>query len=119
MRAGRGRRPPVSWAAGVVVLFLAMPSGRSQAEDPRPAEPSNTTTHIAWRLTTPGPVRLQICDLQGRTLRSVADQVPAPGMYQAYWDGRDERGSAVAGGVYIARLQHRGGVETRRVLYMR
>ena len=96
-----------------------MPTGRSQAQDQRPAEPSSTTTHIAWRMTTPGPVRLQICDLQGRTLRSVADQVPAPGMYQVCWDGRDGQGTAVTGGVYIARLQHPGGVETRRVLYMR
>ena len=52
-------------------------------------------------------------------MRTLVDQVQPAGRYQVHWDDRDQRGSAVAAGVYLMRLVYPGGVETRRMLYLK
>jgi hypothetical protein len=47
----------------------------------------------------------------------VNDELPA-GDHAAIWDGRDDRGSRVAGGTYFARLQAGGEVQTRKVVLL-
>ena len=81
--------------------------------------PFNSSTRIVYRLASPGPVRLEVYNTLGQPLRTLVDEVQAPGRYQVHWDARDQRGAAVAAGVYLTRLVYPGGVETRRVLYLK
>lgn len=120
-------RPAFRVGAGLALVLLALLTIRSHAPVrawSAEAVPSRdaalgTTTHLAYRLPTPGTVRLDIYDTGGRLLRTVTDQVRATGLFQVCWDGLDQQGSPMAGGVYIARLHHPAGVQMRRVLYMR
>ena len=48
-----------------------------------------------------------------------AHEVQPAGRYQVVWEGRDERGVAVASGVYLARLVYPGGVQTRQLLLVK
>ena len=52
-------------------------------------------------------------------MRTLVDQFQAAGEYQVPWDARDGQGDKVAAEVYIARLQYPGGVQTRRLLYLK
>ncbi len=81
--------------------------------------PFNSSTQIVYRLASPGPARLEIYNTLGQPLRTLVDEVQAAGRYQVHWDARDQRGAAVAAGVYLARLAYPGGVETRRVLHLK
>ena len=81
--------------------------------------PFNSSTQIAYRLAAPGPVRLQICNALGQPVRTLVDRFQAAGAYRVSWDARDQRGAAVAAGVYLARLHHPGGVQTRRLLHLK
>ena len=81
--------------------------------------PFNSSTRIVYRLASPGPVRLEIFNTLGQPVRTLVDEVQAPGRYRVYWDARDQRGAAVAAGVYLTRLVFPGGVETRRLLYLK
>ena len=81
--------------------------------------PFNSSTQILYRLASPGPVRLQIFNSLGQQVRTLVDEIQAAGRYQVHWDARDQRGTAVAAGVYLARLVYPKGVETRRVLYLK
>ena len=81
--------------------------------------PFNSSTQIVYRLASPGPARLQIYNTLGQPLRTLVDEVQAAGRYQVHWDALDQRGATVAAGVYLARLVYPGGVETRRVLYLK
>ena len=81
--------------------------------------PFNSSTRIVYRLANPGPVSLEIYNTLGQPLATLVDEVQAPGRYQVHWDARDQRGAAVAAGVYLTRLVYPGGVETRRVLYLK
>ena len=81
--------------------------------------PFNSTTQIVYRLSSPGPVRLEIYNVLGQLVRTLVDQFQAVGSYQVRWDARDQRGFQLSSGVYITRLNYPGGEQTRRILYLR
>ena len=39
--------------------------------------------------------------------------------HQVPWDARDQRGAPLAAGVYLTRLRHPDGAQTRRLLYLK
>ena len=86
---------------------------------PNAPNPFNASTLIPYRLAMPGAVRLEIYNLLGQPMRTLVDQVQDAGVYLVPWDARDQRGAAVAAGVYLVRLQYPGGVQTRRLLYLK
>ena len=81
--------------------------------------PFNSSTLIPYRLADSGWTRLVIYNTLGQQVSTLVDVFQAAGAYQVLWDGRDRQGAAVAAGVYFARLHYPGGVQTRRMLYLR
>ena len=67
--------------------------------------PFNSSTTIRYRIEEPGRVRLEIFDVQGKKVKTLADGYAGLGAYRVEWDGADARGTPVATGVYLARLQ--------------
>ena len=86
---------------------------------PNAPNPFNASTIIPYHLATPGAVRLEIYNLLGQPMRTLVDQVQDAGFYRVSWNARDQRGAAVAAGVYLVRLQYPGSVQTRRLLYLK
>ena len=80
--------------------------------------PFNSSTRIVYRLGRDGPVRLEIYNTLGQRLRTLVDEVQTAGSYRVQWDARDQGGAALAAGVYLTRLVHPGGVETRPLLHL-
>ncbi len=60
--------------------------------------PFNPRTEIRWESAAAGPVRLEIFDVAGRRVRTLAHGVQSAGRHQAVWDGRDEDGRALGSG---------------------
>ena len=81
--------------------------------------PFNASTQIAYHLATPGPVRLTIYNILGQPVRTLVDQFQAAGFYQVRWNARDQRGTALATGVYLVRLHYPSGEQTRRLLLLK
>jgi beta-fructofuranosidase len=67
-------------------------------------------------LAEPAPVLIQIFDLGGRRVRSLADRVLPAGATVIAWDGREQSGATVRPGVYFARLAGPGFERTVRVI---
>ncbi|MBK8166903.1 MAG: T9SS type A sorting domain-containing protein [bacterium] len=93
----------LDWALG---RPSAVPDGRlplawAVRAAPNPFNPSTT---LRFEVASPGPVRVEICDLRGRVVRALADRVMAAGPAQLPWDGRDDRGATLPSGIYLARL---------------
>jgi len=67
--------------------------------------PFNPTTNVAYSVPREGQVFLAVYDVSGRLVRTLVD-APSHGAggHTVVWDGTDERGAVVAGGVYFARL---------------
>jgi len=49
-------------------------------------------------------VSLTIYDVNGRRIRTLVDDAQAAGTYQAYWDGKGEKGQNAAPGIYFYKL---------------
>ena len=81
--------------------------------------PFNSSTLIAYRLADAGPVRLEVFNSLGQHLNTLVDDHQAAGRYVVRWHARDGRGNDVAAGVYLVRLFHPGGVDARRMLYLK
>jgi photosystem II stability/assembly factor-like uncharacterized protein len=80
--------------------------------------PLRDATTIRFALAKGADVRLEIYDLAGRRVRSLADGARRVGPGEVVWNGRDDRGSRVAGGVYFARLAVGGKVATTKITVM-
>ena len=81
--------------------------------------PFNSATLITYHLSSPGPVQLVIYNVLGQPVRTLVDASQAAGTYQIRWDALDQRGVSLSTGIYIARLSYPGGVQTRRLLYLK
>ena len=81
--------------------------------------PFNSRTHIAYRLAVPGSVRLSVYNALGQPVRALVEEFQDAGAYQVAWDARDEQGASVSSGVYLTRLHHAHGMQTRRLLYLK
>ena len=95
----------------------AVASGSGLA--PGAPNPFNSSTQIAYRLSSAGPVQLVIYNTMGQPVRTLVDRFQGAGFYRVEWDARDQRGSSLSSRVYITRLSHAGGVETQRLLYLK
>jgi hypothetical protein len=96
------------------------PPARASLEQNRP-NPFNPRTSI--RYSVPGPdaafVRLRVFTVTGRLVRTLVSQRVDPGYHEAHWDGRDDRGSGAASGVYICRAEIGGVVLQRKLTLLR
>ena len=86
--------------------------------------PFNPETWIPYQLSHPADVSIQIYDNSGRLVRTLAVGLKAAGVYQtrsraAYWDGKNEVGERVAGGVYFYTLQTPEFSATRRMVILK
>jgi FlgD Ig-like domain/Matrixin len=71
---------------------------------PNPANPVVKLLYIIPRSAGSQSVRLQIFDVSGRLVRTLANGPQNPGPYPVVWDGRDDSGRGVGSGNYFARL---------------
>jgi hypothetical protein len=87
---------------------------------PPAPNPFMASTVLHYALPRAAAVTLRIFDLQGRVVRTLAEDANKPaGEYDATWDGRDGQGRAAGAGVYFARLASEGHTEMRRVMLAR
>lgn len=88
----------------------AAPAARLMQNAPNPFNPM---TAIAYEVGRSGPVKLHVFDVSGRLVRSLVDGLQPAGKHVVKWDGRDDRGNAVASGRYFYRLRVADKVLTR------
>jgi hypothetical protein len=81
--------------------------------------PFNPATVVTFDLAARGRVRVEIYDVLGRRVTTMADRVFEAGRHRLSWDGRDNRGRAVASGVYICRLDTSAGRDSKKMILAR
>ena len=114
-----GSRPwdPTSIPAVTAVAGAGAPRV-ARLEQNRP-NPFNPQTVIPYDAGPGGRVSLRVFDASGRLVRTLVDAAQPPGVYRARWDGRNDRGAAVASGRYFYRLAVGGTVRTRAMTLVR
>lgn len=110
-----------------VLVAPAVATGVAEGESmPSPAgrldacpNPTRGESNIRFRITTPGPVGLDVYDLVGRHVRTLAAGNYPAGERTVLWDGRDGEGRAVANGTYFLRYRSAERTVTRRITLLR
>src|SRR5580765_1828735 len=76
---------------------------RIELSAPRP-NPSSAESRLEFALAAGSVADLSIYDAAGRRVATLVHSELPPGRHSLAWDGRDESGSPVAAGIYLARL---------------
>lgn len=82
---------------------------------PNYPNPFNPATTVAVELAQEGPMTVEIYDMLGRRVRTLADGNYSAGMHTFEWNGTDEQGIAAESGIYFARLTTAGITQTRQM----
>ena len=80
--------------------------------------PFNPTTAIHYDLPQISEVHVEIFDVLGKHVRTLVQQQQAAGRHSVLWDGRDDWGRAMAGGVFIYQLRAGNFVQNRKLLLL-
>jgi flagellar hook assembly protein FlgD len=81
--------------------------------------PARNEVNLRFDVRTDGNVRVEVCDVGGRRVRQLLDDLLPAGRHVLRWDGRDESSRPVTAGIYFARVHWNGRRVTRRLLLLR
>jgi hypothetical protein len=104
----------VDWDAALTGVPPASP--REIALSPPFPNPMRDAVTIRFVAAEPGPVEVAILDVSGRHIRTLEDEPREAGVGVLRWDGRDDRGTRVAPGVYLVQMRSTGRVISRRIV---
>ena len=81
--------------------------------------PFNPSTAIGFALSRRGEVRLEVYNVGGQRVRTLASGVWEAGTHSVTWDGRDLSGGLVSSGVYFYRFESGDYSESKRMTLVR
>ncbi|MEZ5065878.1 MAG: Ig-like domain-containing protein [bacterium] len=81
--------------------------------------PSRGLTRVHFELARAVDVTLDVFDVRGRRVASLARGRFPAGTHAVDWDGSASSGGRVAAGIYFVRFESEGQVETRKVVVLR
>jgi aminopeptidase N len=109
--------------AGLVVEVdgqeTAEPLPRRFALEQNYPNPFNAGTTLRYRLDKEAEVRLEVFNIAGQKVATVASGRQGPGSYTVRWNGRDDSGRTVGSGVYSCRLTAGERQASRKMLLLR
>ncbi len=119
-----------AWPWSDVYAFSYTKSGGSGKPDPdiqslladrlgAHPNPFNPSTTISFELSKAGHVKLEIFNVNGALITTLADEVREAGRHDILWNGRDAKGVSVATGIYFYRLDAAGEIITKKMMLLR
>ena len=81
--------------------------------------PFRADAAVRFDLARAGGVRLEVYDLRGARVRTLAEGRWEAGRHSVPWDGRDDGGRPVSPGIYLVRMQAEGYDGRTKVVRMR
>ena len=92
------------------------PDPQLTANYPNPFNPSTT---ISFELAKTGHVKLEIFNVNGALITTLADEVREAGRHYVLWNGKDTKGISVASGIYFYRFKTGSEVVTKKMMLLR
>ncbi|MDD2331054.1 MAG: FlgD immunoglobulin-like domain containing protein, partial [Candidatus Cloacimonetes bacterium] len=81
--------------------------------------PFNPLTSLPYQLEKGADVRMDVFNSKGQLVRSFQASHPQGGIYNFYWDGRDQDGRAVTSGIYFYHMSSGNYKAARKVVLMK
>lgn len=96
----------------------AAPQARQATLGAHP-NPFNPRTSIHFAMASDGPARIEIYDVTGRHVRTLADAIFEEGRHSLEWDGRGATGGPVSSGVYYVVFRRDGGSQQIKITLLK
>lgn len=81
--------------------------------------PFNAETLIRYSLYSPAAITIQVYNVSGQKIATLADCTQVSGKYSVKWDGQSDQGETVVTGMYFVRLQAGHFVEVKKLCLIR
>jgi methionine-rich copper-binding protein CopC len=81
--------------------------------------PFNPTTTIRYQLPEQREVKLVVYNMLGQVVKTLVQTAQSAGTYIARWDGTNEDGISVAGGVYFYQLKAGDFVVSKKMILLK
>ncbi len=81
--------------------------------------PFNPATSIDYSISRNSHVNLSIYNLQGQVVRTLVNEFKASNEYRVVWDGKDNKGNAVASGVYFCMIKTEYYSQAKKLILLR
>lgn len=81
--------------------------------------PFNASTTIEFAIPEAAQTTLEVYNVMGQRVVTLVNTYTEAGRYSVYWDGRDARGSTIASGIYLYRLQSGQYLDTKKMVLMK
>ena len=81
--------------------------------------PFRASTVVRFEVNEAGVTDLAVFDISGRLVKHLLHRSLPTGSHDTVWDGTDDQGRRLQGGVYFSRLETRSGTVSRRMLIVR
>ena len=81
--------------------------------------PFNPSTNIAYTITKYNYISIVIYDVNGNQIMSLVNEYKAPGQYRINWNGKNEKGIPVAGGLYFYSIRSGEFRETKKMIFLK
>jgi len=106
------RNPNLRWDSTMVeltttILDIPTPTNTRSTFElyPNHPNPFNSETMIRFSLTKNADVEIEIFNINGQHVRSLAQGRYAAGIHTLRWDGRDDRETLVSSGIYLCQIK--------------
>lgn len=121
-------RPILTADSDALMFKAARPGGGAKSDEaagqvpavtmlkPAMPNPFNPQTTLSFSLKEDATVELAVFNLRGELVRQLLSERRSAGEHSVEWNGRDRSGSALASGVYLARLVAGDVVMTQRLV---
>ncbi|OQC06167.1 MAG: flagellar basal body rod modification protein [Candidatus Cloacimonetes bacterium ADurb.Bin089] len=86
---------------------------------PNYPNPFNPKTTIAFTLAKGGKVDINIYNLKGQKVKTLFSDILLPGKHCLVWDGKDDKGSSLASGIYFVKMQTGKTTDTRKITMLK
>jgi hypothetical protein len=108
-------------ATGVVGPSVSVPPTSTAAFRvfPPTPNPSRARSSFTFLLPAAARVSLDVLDLEGRRVRTLASESLNAGAHTRVWDGRDDAGALVSIGMYVVRVRTATGVGMTKLSIVR
>ena len=81
--------------------------------------PFNPETTIAFNLTKPDKVTLDIYNIKGQKVKTLLDDYVEAGNHSLVWNGRNENNQEVASGIYLYNIRNSKFSSTKKMILMK
>ena len=81
--------------------------------------PFNPTTQISFTIAKTSHVSLDVYSILGEHVKNITSKIYAPGNYRVSWNGTNNYGIQVAGGIYIYKLSSDYFTESKKMILLK